>query len=180
MANVPASPQSHVASYLPALIRAGLGANQSLLYLRGEWGNLTPRSREQLSAANIGKLDSGLSPRRQTFLRLYSETAATLGRRDDVAIAEPNRRPVASEISKWPAKKPGGFLYQVLVAVQRQSGEVYFTQSAYFSPSLVEYAQAMSEAVDVFIQAQNDHDSFKGERILGPGFVTAVSEFVPE
>ena len=165
---------------MPQLIRAGLSANQSLLYLRGEWENLSQSTRAKLSAANIGRLESGLSPRRQTFLRLYSETAATLGRRDDVAIAEPNRRPVASEISKWPAKKPGGFLYQVLVAVQRQSGEVYFTQSAYFSPSLVEYAQAMSEAVDVFINAQQESGSFQGERILGPGFVTAVSEFVPE
>lgn len=177
---VPASPQSHVASYLPALIRAGLSANQSLLYLRGEWNNLSPRARTQLEAANIGRLESGLSPRRQTFLRLFAETSATLGRRDDVAIADVNRRPQAHEISKWPARKPGGFLYQVLVAVQRQSGEVYFTQSAYFSPTLVEYAQAMSEAVDVFVQAQQDHDSFKGERILGPGFVTAVSEFVSE
>jgi hypothetical protein len=173
-------PQSQVALYVPAVARAGLSANQALLYLRGEWNNLQPGSREKLQAAGLEQVAAGMTPRRQTFLRLYGEVQAYYGRRDAVATAPVGRLPVASEISKWPARRPGGYLYQVQVAVQRPTGEVYFTQSAYFTQTLTTYLQAAQEASDVFVAAQADHDSFKGERILGAGFVTGVSEFVPE
>lgn len=178
--STPAPPQSLVALYVPAVARAGLSANQALLYLRGEWESLQPGSRAKLEAAGLTKVAEGMTPRRQTFLRLYSEVLGYYGRRDQVANAPVNRLPTAPEISKWPAKRPGGYLYQVLVALQRPTGQVYFTQSAYFTQQLVTYQQAAQEAGAVFSAAQQAEKSFQGERILGPGFVTGVSEFVDD
>jgi hypothetical protein len=176
----PPPPQSLVAAYVPAVARAGLSANQALLYLRGEWQNLQQSSRDKLEAAGLTQVAQGMTPRRQTFLRLYAEVQAYYGRREAVANAPINRLPAAAEISKWPAKRPGGYLYQVLVALQRPTGQVYFTQSAYFTQQLVTFQQAAAEAAAVFVNAQADHDSFAGERILGPGFITGVSEFVDD
>lgn len=166
--------------YVPAVARTGISANQALLYLRGEWSNLQDDTRARLTAAGLSQVAAGMTPRRQTFLRLYSETLAYYGRREQVANAPTSRLPVASEISKWPARRPGGYLYQVLIALQRPTGQVYFTNSAYFTQQLVTFQQAAQEAADVFMTAQAAERSFQGERILGPGFITGVSEFVDD
>lgn len=178
---MPEPPQSaYVAQYVPGLIRLGLSANQALLYLQGRWENMTAETRGRIEAAGMHPLETSLTPRRQTFLRLYAETRAALDRREQVIHAELGRRPAAAEISKWPARRPGGYLYQVEVAVRKQAtGEVYFTPSAYFASRLVTYGEAASEATNVFLQAQLEDRSFEGEQILGP-MITGVFEFVPE
>lgn len=111
----------------------------------------------------------------QTFRSLWAQIEHASAIRGDIASANPNRRPLASEISPISGHRGGGFLYRFDVLLRRRGErEVLQTHVGIRSSRLVTYNTAAQEMLTKFLENEDQYGS-----MLIDWIPAAVNELMP-
>jgi hypothetical protein len=140
------SPQGNPAGFIADAIRGGLSANRSLTNFRAAGGAI----------------------RRQTWLNLFGEVRASLGRIGDIAGLDPNVPPPPGAFTDSSWGRDGSYMYRIDVLVRR-SGESEFEPRPfwYTSDDLISPWRAIEIGLDAFDAATQVGGSWEDEAVGG-------------